>query len=184
MCVCARFSCFWLHNSPSTSSTLVLFSIPQSSSFPLIRGLTFFLSKGSTVYIINMISSERSSLSIPLSVFPSLASSHDLPHAFFLSSLYFAQSDSFLWVYFYLPTSLPLSLHVFLSPTIPYMQSVLCWWELWLNVDKSGSSAGEKLGVGRLSQWTWSIYFSTFSSSPSPLSFSEGLCHNWWSPAG
>lgn len=57
------------------------------SFLPLIRALTLCLSKGCTVYIINVISSERSSPSIlrssplSLSVFPSLTSSHDLLHS-------------------------------------------------------------------------------------------------------
>lgn len=99
---------------PSSIPTLALPPFPFSF-IPLIHTLTFFLSKGSTVYIINMISTERSSPSIPeasalsLSVFPSLTSSPDLPHS--LSSLlWYPQSDSFLWVYFYLSLTLYVSL--------------------------------------------------------------------------
>lgn len=87
--------------------------------------LTFFLSRGSTVYIINVISSERFSVSIlhpspwSLSVFSSVISSHEIPHSFSSSTLYSPQSDSFLWVYFYLSLSLTLSMFF---PPVPCNQ--------------------------------------------------------------
>ena len=97
---------------------LLSLSIPPTSSFPLILALTFFLSKGSTVYIINVISSERSSPSLdppplPLSAFPSLPSSHDLPHSLFLFiSLNLTHSYGSIFISF----SLSLSLCLCCSP--------------------------------------------------------------------
>ena len=157
VCVCVVFSCLPLpaetwRRPPFTSSTLTLAlnpshillpSNPRSHFLPLQR---IHCLHNQRDFLREVFSLSRSPPPSPLSLPFSPILSWPPPLSL---SLYFPQSDSFLWVYFYLFLSLSLSLSVLLSPFVPYMQSVFCWWTLWLNVDKSSSSAGEELRVGR-----------------------------------
>lgn len=156
---------------PSSIPTLALPPFPFSF-IPLIHTLTFFLSKGSTVYIINMISTERSSPSIPeasalsLSVFPSLTSSPDLPHSFsrlFYGTLNLTHSFGSIFI--------SPSLSMFLSPSVPYMQSPLCCGTLWLNIDKNSLSPnwGEAKNRTLSAGYTASFLSFLFPNLPSPF---------------
>lgn len=156
---------------PSSIPTLALPPFPFSF-IPLIHTLTFFLSKGSTVYIINMISTERSSPSIPeasalsLSVFPSLTSSPDLPHSssrLFYGTLNLTHSFGSIFI--------SPSLSMFLSPSVPYMQSLLCCGTLWLNIDKNSLSPnrGEAQNRTQSAGYTASFLSFLFPNLPSPF---------------
>lgn len=149
--------------------------------FPLIHTLTFFLSKGSTVYIINMISSERSSPSIPhvSTLFP-LSLSFPLilpwPPPLFLSLLH-----SIWLIPLGLFLSLPRSLCFSPPPGPLHVISALLMNVMIERRQKQQESEQGRRWELDTERRIYSIflYLSFFPYFHPPLFFSKGLHHTW-----